>query len=67
MMNVKFNGEKLLIQVNNLNDLLAEKELNGKTGIAVAINSSVISKSNWASTPLHENDEILIITAAAGG
>jgi sulfur carrier protein len=66
-MEVKFNGEKLSIQVTNLEELLQEKGLMEKTGIAVAINSSVVSKSNWKHTILEEYDEILLITAAAGG
>ncbi len=66
-MEIKFNGEKLSIKENNLGQLLAEKSLLEKTGIAVAINSSVVSKSKWNDTILHENDDILIITAAAGG
>ena len=66
-MEIKFNGEKLSVQVNNLGQLLAEKSLLEKTGIAVAINSSVVSKSKWNETKFQENDEILIITAAAGG
>lgn len=66
-MEIIFNGEKLDTQVNNLAQLLLEKDLSDKTGIAVAINSAVVSKSKWNSTSLQENDEILIITAAAGG
>ncbi len=66
-MEVKFNGELISIQSDSLSKLLEEKGLKEKTGIAVAINSAVVSKSNWATTELQENDEILIITAAAGG
>lgn len=36
-------------------------------GIAVAINDVVISKPTWGSTMLNENDQILVITATAGG
>jgi sulfur carrier protein len=64
---VKFNGERISIQVGHLGELLQEKDLMEKTGIAVAINSAVISKSKWNTIELQENDEILIITAAAGG
>ncbi|MGJ8661979.1 MAG: sulfur carrier protein ThiS [Bacteroidota bacterium] len=66
-MEIKFNGEKTIVSVENLKDLLIKKELFQKTGIAVAINSSVVSKSSWENTMLQENDEIIIITAAAGG
>ena len=66
-MDVKFNGEILSVQVSSLSELMLDQNLNEKTGIAVAINSTVISKSKWDETKLQENDEILIITAAAGG
>ena len=66
-MDVKFNGETISIQVAYLGELLQEKGLMEKTGMAVAINSAVVAKSKWATTELQENDEILLITAAAGG
>lgn len=66
-MEVIFNGKKLSVETSNLNELLKSQQLIDKTGIAVAINNSVVPKSNWANTTLQENDEILIITAAAGG
>lgn len=66
-MEVKFNGERMSVQVTNLGKLLLEMDLLDKTGIAVAINSAVIPKSKWKTTELQTNDEILIITAAAGG
>lgn len=66
-MEVKFNGEPLSAQIVTLRDLLVEKGLVEKTGIAVAVNGSVISKSKWDTMLLQEKDEILIITAAAGG
>lgn len=43
-------------------------ETGGKTkGIAVALNNRVIPQQSWADTPLHDQDVILIITAAQGG
>lgn len=36
-------------------------------GIAIAINNQIITKSNWKSTLLIENDSILIIQATQGG
>ena len=38
-----------------------------QNGIAVAINSNVIPKSNWNSHLLSETDDILIISATQGG
>jgi sulfur carrier protein len=36
-------------------------------GIAVAINNTVIPKSNWNFHPIQETDDILIISATQGG
>jgi sulfur carrier protein len=66
-MEVKFNGDKISTSSSNLSEILSENKLLGKIGIAVAINNTVIPKSDWNETPLNQNDEILIITAAAGG
>ena len=38
-----------------------------QNGIAVAINNTVIPKSNWNSHPILETDDILIISATQGG
>ena len=36
-------------------------------GIAIAVNQTVISKSEWSKTQLKENDNIAIIKATQGG
>jgi len=36
-------------------------------GIAIAINSQIITKSDWKSTLLIENDNVLLIQATQGG
>ena len=36
-------------------------------GIAVAINNSVVSKTNWSTTILNQHDNVLIIKATQGG
>lgn len=38
-----------------------------QNGIAVAINNTVIPKSNWNSHIIRETDDILIISATQGG
>lgn len=52
-------GTTLNLLLRNIN----QKE----NGIAVAVNNQIITKSNWASTLLIENDEVLIIQATQGG
>jgi sulfur carrier protein len=66
-MKVQFNGETRDIQDQTLADLLAREKLDTKTGIAVAVNSRVVSRNQWSAHQLQDHDNILIITATAGG
>jgi len=38
-----------------------------KTGIAIAVNNSVVPKNNWATLMLKDQDKVTIITATQGG
>ena len=58
----KFNAESLSVQ-----SLLDLEIPNKQKGIAVAINNTVVPKSNWNQHLVHEIDEILIISATQGG
>jgi len=57
-----FNHELLTIQA--LLDIEAPAK---QKGIAVAINTTVIPKSEWNNYTLSQNDQVLIITATQGG
>ena len=54
-------------QTQTLAELLAEVGKAQATGIAVAINQSVIPRSQWEIYTLSENDAITVITATQGG
>lgn len=58
----QFTADSLSIQA--LLDIEIPQKQNG---IAVAINSTVIPKSNWDSHLLSQTDDILIISATQGG
>jgi sulfur carrier protein len=58
----KFKAESLSVQ--SLLDLEIPHKQNG---IAVAINNTVVPKSNWNQQLVKETDEILIISATQGG
>lgn len=58
----QFASDSLTVQA-----LLDLEIPNKQNGIAVAINNTVISKSNWDSHHLNETDDILIISATQGG
>jgi sulfur carrier protein len=38
-----------------------------RSGIAVALNGSVVTRSTWSSTEVEEGDELEVLTAAQGG
>ncbi|WP_348797597.1 sulfur carrier protein ThiS [Flavobacterium adhaerens] len=58
----QFDADSLTVQA--LLDLEIPEKQNG---IALAINNTVIPKSNWNSHLLLETDDILIISATQGG
>lgn len=67
-MNVYFNNDPVDLDNNSyLGQILIQKGLSEKKGIAVAVNNVVIQRSQWESYPLQENDKILIVTATKGG
>lgn len=46
---------------------LADQKLNQASGIAVAVNETIVPKQNWNTSELKNNDKIMVITATAGG
>ena len=68
-MELKINNENKHFASSNLTvQALLDLEIPEKQkGIAIAINDTVIPKSNWNSHPLKETDTVLIISATQGG
>jgi sulfur carrier protein len=52
---------------STLQVVLESMDLINKKGIAVAVNASVIPKTNWNNFKLTNKDKIMVITATAGG
>jgi sulfur carrier protein len=68
-MELKINHQTKQFATDNLTvQALLDLEIpNKQNGIAVAINNTVVQKSNWNSQYLLETDDILIIAATQGG
>lgn len=67
-MEITLNSQNITVKENEiLENILESHHLLAKKGIAVAINSSVIPKNKWNETKLNTNDNIMVITATAGG
>jgi sulfur carrier protein len=68
-MELKINNQTKHFPLDSLTvQALLDLEIPEKqNGIAVAINSTVIPKTNWNSHFIKETDDILIISATQGG
>lgn len=68
-MELKINNQHKTFDCKSLTiQELIDFELPEKqNGIAIAVNQTVVPKSQWINFPLSSSDEILIITATQGG
>lgn len=66
-MNISFNNQEITVTPQSLQDLLLLKLGEVPQGIAVAINGNVIRKNDYLTIEIKENDQIMVITATAGG
>jgi len=66
-MNILVNDIDVEFSGINLLELADKHGFKDKTGVAVAVNESVIPKSEWQNYILNQNDAVLIITPAQGG
>lgn len=65
-MKIKINDKETEIKAASLQQLAEELSLPEK-GIAVAVNNSMVPRTSWQQTVLHEGDNIVIIKAVCGG
>lgn len=65
-MRFKLNGKESESNASTIAELLEELNL-PQTGIAVALNDSIVRRDDYARTPLAAGDEVEIIRAVQGG
>ncbi|HRH12158.1 MAG TPA: sulfur carrier protein ThiS [Bacteroidia bacterium] len=66
-MEISLNNENRSINSSNLLTLLTEVLGEKTKGTAVAVNDSVVPKTEWDKFELKENDKVIIIKATQGG
>ena len=67
-MEITYNNQVQEIQEETLvSDFVFTQMGDKQNGIAVAINESIVPKTEWAKTYLKSNDNLLIIKATQGG
>ncbi len=67
MIYINVNNEIKEVEINTSVAQLMRFLKQDKAGVAVAINNQIVMNSNWQSTIVKENDNILLIQATQGG
>ncbi|WP_328453370.1 sulfur carrier protein ThiS [Streptomyces sp. NBC_00386] len=66
-MNIVVNGERRRIAAGTALDTLVATLTPSSSGVAAALNETVVPRAQWPSTPLTEGDRVEVLTAVQGG
>ncbi|MFJ5305914.1 sulfur carrier protein ThiS [Streptomyces sp. NPDC088350] len=66
-MNVSVNGERREIAPGTALDTLVRALTPAPSGVAAALNETVVPRAEWPSTSLSEGDRVEVLTAVQGG
>ncbi|KAB1988015.1 sulfur carrier protein ThiS [Streptomyces triticiradicis] len=66
-MNIVVNGERRRIAAGTALDALVAALTPAPSGVAAALNETVVPRARWSSTPLREGDRVEVLTAVQGG
>lgn len=66
MIEIWINGELVTTASDVISEILLERDI-GSRGIAIAVNSNIVPRSEWSHTVVHQGDVVEIVTAASGG
>jgi sulfur carrier protein len=67
-MNITINAKPYQMEeFSNLVDVLEKAKIINRFGIAIAVNNTVVPKTEWEKFVLKDKDNIIIINAISGG
>jgi sulfur carrier protein len=66
-MNISVNGERRQVAPGTALDALVKSLTPAPSGVAAALNETVVPRAQWPSTPLSEGDRVEVLTAVQGG
>jgi sulfur carrier protein len=66
-MNVSVNGEPREIAPGTALDTLVKTLAPAPSGVAAALNETVVPRAQWSSTALSQGDRVEVLTAVQGG
>ncbi|MFG1666592.1 sulfur carrier protein ThiS [Streptomyces sp. Y7] len=64
---ISVNGEHRRIEPGTALDALVSSVTTAPSGVAAALNETVVPRAQWPSTPLCEGDRVEVLTAVQGG
>ncbi|MFH8449973.1 sulfur carrier protein ThiS [Streptomyces fungicidicus] len=66
-MNVSVNGERREYAPGTALDLVVRSLTAAPSGVAAALNETVVPRARWSATALSEGDRVEVLTAVQGG
>ncbi|MYW66221.1 sulfur carrier protein ThiS [Streptomyces sp. SID8379] len=66
-MNVSLNGEPHTVTAETTLDALVATLTTAHSGVAAALNETVVPRAQWPRTALSEGDRVEVLTAVQGG
>ncbi|MET8243460.1 sulfur carrier protein ThiS [Streptomyces sp. NPDC005202] len=66
-MNISVNGEPRTIAPGTALDTVVKTLTAAPSGVAAALNETVVPRAQWSSTALAEGDRVEVLTAVQGG
>ena len=64
---ISVNGERRQIEPGTALDTLVRSLTAAPSGVAAALNETVVPRAQWPATPLREGDRVEVLTAVQGG
>ncbi|MDX2541361.1 sulfur carrier protein ThiS [Streptomyces sp. WI04-05B] len=66
-MNILVNGLRREVSPDTALDALVRTLTPAPSGVAAALNETVVPRARWSATPLSEGDRVEVLTAVQGG
>ncbi|WP_405737856.1 sulfur carrier protein ThiS [Streptomyces sp. NBC_00028] len=66
-MNISVNGEPRRFAPGTALDAVVRALTPAPSGVAAALNETVVPRAQWPSTPLSDGDRVEVLTAVQGG
>jgi sulfur carrier protein len=66
-MRIRINGEEHTAPDGTTLDTLVSALTTAPSGVAAAVNETVVPRGRWTDTPLDDGDRVEVLTAVQGG